>query len=459
MSLADVPVGRPLKRSRDGWVALRWPVLWIVANAVVGVLMAESAMFATAHGAVVVLAAAWAAFFGRRIELAVWAAAYVAASDVLWRMTNAHLPHEIGKWGTVAVLCVVWARWQRQFQRSTQPLLFLALLVPSAAITVVQLPFDEARQQVSAAVGGGVALAVGVIVLRQLLADESELARVLWVLLGPISAVSAIAGKATLQADEIRFEDASNFVASGGFGPNQVSTVLGLGVLVCLLLALASTTWRQRALLGCVGVWYAGQALLTFSRGGAYSFGIAVSAVALVGLLTRGQRSRAALGAVAAVLVVLVAFSWVDTFTGGALEERFDNRSTTSRGDLALADLEVWRTSPVWGVGPGLSSQHRDLESSTLAEASGHTEYTRLVAEHGLLGLAAVGLLLSMAVTAYREASLRWNKLVVAGLCSWTLVTMTHSATKVALVAFAFALANLRVRERPVDRAEPALTQ
>ena len=89
---------------------------------------------------------------------------------------------------------------------------------------------------------------------------------------------------------------------------------------------------------------------------------------------------------------------------------------------------------------------------------STHTEYTRLLAEHGVLGLLAAGLLIVMAVGAYRSALGDWNRLLTVALVVWAAVTMSHSATRTASVAFCFALANLRAAPDDQDVA-PAGTQ
>ena len=61
---------------------------------------------------------------------------------------------------------------------------------------------------------------------------------------------------------------------------------------------------------------------------------------------------------------------------------------TTGREDIARADLEVWFDNPVLGVGPGVAKEYRAATFGRAAAA--HTEFTRLLAEHGILGLVAL---------------------------------------------------------------------
>lgn len=446
MALAETTTAGSRGRSRDGWHTLRWPALWIAGSAVLGVAMSESAAVAALQAGLVVLYAIWACVFSRRIETAVWAASYIAACDVLWRMTKVPVPWEAGKWGLVAVLVAIWLRWQRQLNRASQPLLFIALLIPSAAITAVQLAPGDMREALSFNLGAAIALAAGVIVLRQITSTESETARVMWVLLGPTASICAIATWVTLRSEHLRFGSESNSLAAGGFGPNQVSTMLGLGALLCLLLAMRSTTVRQRLLVAVIGVWFAGQGFTTLSRGGMYAFVIAGGCTLLTGLVISGRRSRAVMVLVGAGLALLLAFSWVDGFTEGSLGDRYEDTGSTGRGEIFAADVELWGQNPVWGVGVGMSGLHRQILLQEPKTVATHTEHSRMVAEHGTLGFLALVVLVTMAVSAYRHALGQWNRLLVVGLVVWVFVSMSHAATRVAAVPMVFALANLRTR-------------
>ena len=73
-----------------------------------------------------------------------------------------------------------------------------------------------------------------------------------------------------LTASEIRFQNSSNFATSGGFGPNQVSTALGMGfvVAVLLLVSVKELPAVVRATLLIITLWLFIQTILTFSRGG-----------------------------------------------------------------------------------------------------------------------------------------------------------------------------------------------
>lgn len=63
-----------------------------------------------------------------------------------------------------------------------------------------------------------------------------KLVRFLVSLIMPIVCVFTVAFASTVTSKELTFTSESNFITSGGFGPNQVSGVLGLGVLTVFLL-------------------------------------------------------------------------------------------------------------------------------------------------------------------------------------------------------------------------------
>ena len=75
-----------------------------------------------------------------------------------------------------------------------------------------------------------------------------------------------------------------------------------------------------------------------------------------------------------------------------------------------------------------------------------HTELTRILAEHGLLGLIILALLGSMVVSGFRHSRSQWNRLLVAAFSVWALTTMLLAATRLAAVGLVLALTQLLVQ-------------
>lgn len=430
VQVASAPVGR---------LAENRMLLFLAGHVLLGVAINGSAALATLHAAVAVGAGLWIGATSRRIERVAMAAAYLAACDVLWRMTDARIFYETGKYAVAAVLLLGLFRIIRSTHRAVLPIAYFALLLPSALLTVQRLSVLGAREYLSFNLSGPLTLAISVVFFAQLRARWEELRRVFFALLSPIVAVATVATLGIFGAGEIEFTSASNFATSGGFGPNQVSALLGLGALLCLLLFLREDRIGLRLLEAGLGLWMFGQAVLTFSRGGAFNLIVAAGVVLVVGVVRSGRR----IGSIIAIAVLAIGgvlvFTQLDQFTDGALEKRFADTETSNRGNLAQADLDLWEENRLAGVGPGIAAFERD--EYRYIGVSPHTEFTRLLAEHGALGLLAIVLLAAIVLRGALSARSRWGQAVTLSLAAWAATQMTHAAMRISAGGFVFGLA------------------
>ncbi len=93
----------------------------------------------------------------------------------------------------------------------------------------------------------------------------------------------------------------------------------------------------------------------------------------------------------------------------------------------------------ITGVGPGSANKLREQYGYTKVAAA-HTEYTRMLAEHGLLGLLSMILLFYIV---YNKLFLHHNYISQHYLLSFsvlTLLTMSHSAMRLSMVGVVFGL-------------------
>lgn len=424
-------------------------LLWLSAHAILGVGGRLSPAVATAHAVLVAVVVLSLVFFGHRIDRLVAATAYGALGDVYWRMTSSRAPWEFSKYLLAAGAIAILFRVGRHWVRPGAPLVFLACLIPGLIMTVAALGLGPSREKISLQEMGIISLALAVLAFRQLVASETEAWNLGWVLLGPVVTVLAITTYATLETSSIQFNDESNFAVTGGFGPNQVSSILGLGILICVLLAFQRRTKQTLIILIGLGLWLTWAAFLTFSRGGVYSLVIAGGALLLVGVNTRGARIRSIVTLAVGVVGLMVMFASANDFTGSWLETRYSGGAGPAAGRTTLADqdLQVFGAHPIWGVGVGQSSRYH--AGGILTGASNHTEFTRILAEHGLFGVVAIGLLGAMVVSGFRHSRSQWNRLLVAAASVWALTTMLHAATRLGAVGLVFALTQLRVEPDP----------
>lgn len=389
----------------------------------------------------------WWATLGRRPALALSAVAYMAGAEVLWRMTGTGLFWEFGKYGASLILLLVFLRLPTRRGSYWAALLYLALLAPSTVLTLQELGPALARDAISFNLSGPFSLAVAVLVYSSVRAAAIDLELVVFSLLAPTVGVLMICSYSTVVTSSITFYAESNYVTSGGFGPNQVSAVLGLGALLSLLVALQRSRPLLHWLFLALSLGFLVQGVLTFSRGGVINAIICMGFVAVH--MVRQPRVRAT------VLVVLVVFTFLGTtvilprlneWTGGALRERYASTTTGLRQTLAEEDIELWKEHPVLGVGPGMSKYYRtDIVGF---EVASHTEFTRLLSEHGVLGLLALLALVGIAATAYFRAPSALEKAWVSALAGWVFIEMSHSGMRIAAISILFGLATLQWRRQ-----------
>jgi len=396
-------------------------------------------------------------FFSRRPELVVAAVTYAGTSDVFWRMTHSRAPWEFPKYLLALGAVVLLVRFMKGLQVSALPLAFVLVLAPAMLVTAMTEGLGFARENIASYEMGLISFGLGAIAFRHVIANLSDAWNLGWIAIGPLIATLAVVTHALLTNPDIDFSGNSNVAASGGYGPNQVSSSLGLIILIIALIAFLPPARRSPALMLGVGMWALWGAFLTFSRGGIYSLVLAGSAMLLLGTATRGARVRSIATLIVASVAMIVVFSSANDFSGNWLDTRYEDANSTGRSTIAELDMEVFWSHPLFGVGTGRSSEFRG--QGHLAQAAAHTEFTRVLAEHGALGVIALGLLAGILYQAYRRSVSHWNRLMIAGLSIWSLTTMVHAATRISAVTVMLALTQVRVEatssalDRPANRS------
>ena len=211
-----------------------------------------------------------------------------------------------------------------------------------------------------------------------------------------------------------------------------------------------------------IGMVFAAQSAMTFSRGGLYV--AAGSAVAGSLFLVRNKRSRIKLVIGVALICTIgyyIVLPRLDAFSEGKLSARFQSTKTTGRDQLAVAELEAWQENPFFGLGPGgaESYRHELLSSSSTDLMASHTEYTRLLAEHGILGLNALLLLLLAGVSSLRRANTIENKARIASFLAWSLLFMASNGMRLVAPSFMFGLGLVTLAARDESQRAAARSQ
>jgi hypothetical protein len=385
-----------------------------------------------------------------RPERAAYVAAYIAGAEVLWRMTKAGVLWEYGKYATVIVLFVGLVQAGAWTRVKLQPLFAFLVLMPSAFLTVgANEDFSLMRSALSFNLSGPLALFVSIWFFSSISLSRAQLSKLYVIAIAPICGVAAIGIRTVLTNPSMTFKNVSNFAASGGFGPNQVAASLSLGVLLCFLYVITERgNTIARAIVAAVMVALATQSALTFSRAGVV---IAAGAIAAGSLFfIRVPRTRiavAVLGISVAAVTNYFVLPMLRDVTSGAITERFQNTDPDGRDVIMQADIETWAENPILGVGPGVSS---GLRTGGFEGVQPHTEFTRLLAEHGVLGAVSILLLLSVTLKLFRRARTPLGKAYVVSLITWTLLYMTVNAMRLVAPAFCIGLASLGYAALPM---------
>lgn len=434
----------PLVRTASSYikeekVRLSLVLAFFAAHLPLAILMSVNPYIATLHAFATLAVALWLAVSSEKMERVAYAAAYITGAEVLWRMTGAQSFWETGKYGVAAVFIVAMIRHGR-VKASILPVLYFVVLLPSALLTVLSLPLGESRHLLSDNMSGPLAVMVAGCFFSQLSLSRGQLLRLFLTLIGPIIGVAAVAFFGMATAEEIVFGSESSHAASGGFGPNQVSSVLGLGTLACFLILLdKDVDLKLKILCGGVMMFVAAQSALTFSRGGLYNVAGAIVLSSLFLLKDHRTRIQFALSIVLVSAVsYFVIFPQLENFTGGALSARFEDTEMTGRENIVRADLNIWLDNFILGVGPGLAKEHRGEFGR---EAAAHTEFTRLLAEHGVFGLVALFVFAGAAARNLVTARTARDKGLIVAVTAWSIFYMLNTAMRLVAPAMMFGLA------------------
>lgn len=415
-------------------------VLIVAGHVLLAFLLKDNRSLATLHAAATLSIGLWFALSTRKIERIVYISSYIVGAELIWRMSGGSLFWELGKYGLSAILLISTLR-MRRLRFNVPILIYFLLLLPSISMVLGDGTIEEARQQISFNLSGPFTLMICVFFFERLRLSSAHLIKLFLFAIGPAVTVATLAIVSTFTAETISFSDSSNFVTSGGYGPNQVSAILGLGALFAFLIfILSQKEMRSLSRIMFVVIIILGfQSALTFSRGGIYlAF---LSAVISLLYFLREPRLKAKVILTTFLLFVVTTFLIVpqlDSFTGGAFKKRYENPSTTGRDTLVKSDLQVWKDNLISGVGPGEARFHR---SSGDEGHVAHTEFSRLLAEHGLYGLGALLMLLIAMFRSFARAGTNLEKAVTASLFCWSFLYMAIDAMRLAAPSFIFGLA------------------
>lgn len=369
--------------------------------------------------------------------------AYIIGAEVLWRMASVPAPWEFGKYASAGIMLAAIFRSHR-LEVPKLPLLYLGLLVPSCLIVIAETDLSRVSAALSFNMSGPVLLLVSAWFFYKTRISPSEFRRLLIAFTLPLLSVAMSALFYTVTAEDLSFTGESNFATSGGFGPNQVSSMLGLGVYVSAAgLLIFKKRSKFSVYFAFAALFFATLSVMTFSRGGMYNAVGGIFVLLIFGLrdVSSGLR-RLAPAVILAALFVFFIYPMLNDFTGGALQERFEDTGTSQRSDIAWTDVEMFMDNPAFGVGVGASYAIRE---KYYHKAMAHTEFARMISEHGSFGLAAILVMLAFLIANLKRPNSTPGRAFIAGALTWACLFMMNAGMRLAAPAFIWGLSFITI--------------
>ena len=432
------------------------PTIIIILHVLFGFLSSQSSLFSTFW--------AWAIFVlgsydiiitkNKNNEVAVYSA-YLVSLEIILRMTKASVFWEFGKYGVIFFIMLGFII-NRDKRHKISPFIFfyLLFLLPSLIFTLQNQSFELWRRTISFNLSGPMILITSSIYFRNRLINRTQIVNIFRMFMLPVVSLIIIIIIRAPSYEDIEFTSEANFQLSGGYGPNQVSSILGLGIFIIALSKILSLklffNLIEYTLLGFSSI----LGYLTFARGGILSAIISIMTITLVAIGKKGRKTLRA-GKIFYIIAMLIIFWNIGVnFSEGMVIDRYRSLfevsetgylSGSGRILIMLIDLEIFYDNLLFGVGPGQANQLRkDYGYGKFVTA--HSEFTRLLSEHGILGLLSILCIILMTLIDLKKRN-REEKCIQLGLALLALLTMSHSAMRLAMPGFIFGLAFIRTRK------------
>jgi len=379
-------------------------------------------------------------------------AGYVVGCEVFLRMTHGNPLYEIAKYGVIVFIII--GMYFSGFSKKAIPYwLFLLLLIPSVVISTFALNFDtNIRRAIAFNISGPICLGVASIYTFRRKVSLDQMNSILLSIGLPIVSCIVYLIFYTPNIREVITGTDSSFLASGGYGPNQVATILGLGMFIFFSRFILESKTKFMVILNLVialNIMYRG--MVTFSRGGMITGFLMIVLLLLFLYYKSNHIGRVKLNYMIVMLIITLLVTWGYTSfqTGGLIGKRYANQDAagrikeskfTGREEIAKDEISTFLENPVFGVGVGKGTEVR--KEKTGVDVLSHDEITRMLAEHGSLGI--LGLLILFFTPLFLYFENKFNMYLLCFFCFW-FFTINHAAMRTAAPAFIYSLSLLNV--------------
>jgi O-antigen ligase len=378
--------------------------------------------------------------------------AYVTGVEVFFRMTNGMHFTEYGKYSIIIFMCLG-LFYSGLKKKSLFYVLFIVLLVPGVFVAIQTLNLDtDFRKAIAFNISGPVCLGVSSIYCIGRDVSFDDFKKTLTFMALPIITTTAYIVSYNPSVSDVVRHTQSNFAASGNYGPNQVSTILGLGMFLFFFQILFNSKSKVRIIVNTILlVIVSYRAIVTFSRGGVMAGLVMIAALSVFTYLFLNVKAKGKMlfFGVLGLGLALTVWGYSVNETGGMIDKRYKNQGVngqekdsqlSGRETLMDTELQMFYDNPIFGIGVGKNKEYREELTGILAAS--HNEITRMLAEHGIFGLFGLLLLFTMPGLLYLEN--KKNIFLFSFFFFWCL-TINHAAMRLAAPAFVYALALLNV--------------
>ena len=389
-----------------------------------------------------------------------YVAAYIVGSEVALRMTDGNPIYEYSKYAVIIFMLI--GIYFSGISKNAVPIwLYLLFLIPGLVIGYYTLDgIDSVKNAISFNISGPLCLGLCALFCYTRRITFKQLNELLLLVGLPIISCSIYLYLYTPELKDILLGTGSNFATSGGFGPNQVATILGLGMFVFFSrLIFFSPNVFLFVINAVVAVELSYRGLITFSRGGIVTSLLMLIVLVLVTYVKISSNARIKMNYILVALVIGMVGTWVfsSSQTNGLINKRYANQDIngrvkedrfTGREELAKDEIAAFLAQPIFGLGVGKIAEERQKKTGDLVVT--HNEITRTIGEHGAFGILALLILFTMPLFIFFRNS--HNIYILSFLVFW-LLTINHAAMRLAAPAFIYALALLNVYVPPSKEA------
>lgn len=380
---------------------------------------------------------------------------YVIGLEILFRMRSNGALYDLGKY-SVIYFCILSFGFIRINLKAWPYFIILLLFIPGIVLTVNTFFFEiDVRKKIMFNLLGPFSLIFASLYAYNKKISLKRLNETLFVTTGPlVSILTLIILYTPSNREELFTNTTSNFATSGGFGPNQMSVILGLGIFLFFIQFFFNSKDKNFSYLSLFMFFlFAYRGLITFSRGGMLTALAMIFAFCFMVFKLLNKQAKSKFVSVFSLLMILVAGAWFYSSyqTGGLIEKRYNNQDALGRAkesrmsgreDIMETDLKFFEDNPIFGVGPGIGGMMRGEEG--LQGMQAHSEPTRLLAEHGIFGLVILLLLVFVPILKYYRYRNYHHIYFFPFLIFWGL-TINHAATRIVAPGVLYALTLLNV--------------